>query len=118
MEEKNELYLLVLSILLGISVLKLTEVFQLAGQVKAMLTSLKTPGLSPAVVGVFVFVGGYIVFFVLVALAGYGIVQQLRIKEESATMVDLGPLVAMCVVALTVSYLVVFSVAMYGIVGH
>lgn len=117
MDQKNELYLLILSILLGISVLKLTEVFQLADQVRAMLQALKTPGLSATAIGVYLFIGGYIVFYILMALAGYGIVGQLRNPSTTIPLPDLGPLVAMCVVALTVSYLLVFSIAMYGIVN-
>lgn len=118
MEQRNELYLVVLSILLGISVLKLTEVFQLAEQVKNILLALKAPGLSATAVGVFLFIGGYIVFYILLALASYAIVEQLRNRAEAVTLPDLGPLVAMCVVALSVSYLLVFSVAIYGVVNQ
>ncbi len=117
MEQRNELYLIVLSLLLGISVLKLTEVFQLADQVQSLLHSLKNPGLSPTVVGVYFFIGGYVVFYILVSLAGYGIVEQLRNRSAVSEESDLGPLIAMCVVTLAFSYLLVFSVAMFGIVG-
>lgn len=119
MEQKNGLYLVVLSILLSVSVLKLTEVFQLGGQLKDVFLSLKTGGgLSVTVVSVYLFVAGYLIFFVLVALASYGIVRQLGSKSEAANHPDLGPLVGMCVAVLAVAYLMVFSVVIYGIVGR
>lgn len=113
--EKSDLYLLVLSILLGVSVLKLPELLLLADQIQDILLSLKSPGLSPTVVAVYFFTAGYIVFFFLVALAGYGVIERLRAEKPVA---DVGPLVGMCVVALAVSYLLVYSVSMYAILGN
>ena len=55
MDKRIDLYLVVLSILLGISVLKTTEVFQLAEQLKTVLNSSAKVGVSIAVVGVFFF---------------------------------------------------------------
>lgn len=116
MQQRNEMYLLVLSVLLGISVLKLTEVFQLADQLQDVLLALKTAGLTAPVLAVYLFVAGYIVFFSLTALAGYGIVNQFR--GATPPTHDLGPLIAGCVVALTVSYLLVYSIAMNSILGQ
>ena len=115
--EKNELYLVVLSILLGVSVLKLTELFQFGSQLKALFIAIKTPGLSVDVLGVYFFVGGYLIFFVLMALASYGIVIQLGSESKSADHPDLGQLVGMCVAVLAVTYVIVFSVVIYSIVS-
>ena len=117
MERRNELYLLVLSILLGVSVLKVTEVFQFAQQVKAFLSAPQMRGLSPTVVGVYFFVAGYFVFFVLVALSVYGIVQQLVAADHRDTR-DMGTLVGFSVLALAIAYLCVFAVAIYALAGQ
>lgn len=117
MEQKNELYLVVLSILLGVSVLKITEVFQFADQVKDLLANVTPEKLSATTVAVAFFIAGYFVFFVLTALASFGIVNQLR-SPSSAAITDLGPLVAMCVIALAISYLLVFAVSVFGILGR
>jgi len=116
MERRNELYLVVLSILLGISVLKLTEIFQLSGQLKSILSGQIKPGLSPAVIGIYLFIGGYIIFFVLVALSCVAIVRQLASGEVQNAQ-DLGPLVGLCILSLVISYLCVFAVAIYGLAG-
>lgn len=116
MERKNELYLLILSIILGISVLKLPEMFQLGHQIKDLYSSLTTTGLSIPVVGVFLFVSGYLIFFILVALASYGIVLQLGNKDDEK-LNDLGPLVGLCVVVLAVSYLSVFAVVVSSVIS-
>ena len=116
MARRNELYLLVLSILLGVSVLKLTEIFQFADQVKGILRALPSPGLTPTVVGVYLFVAGYFVFFLLVALSAYGIVQQLVLADQRDQR-DMGTLVAFSVLALAIAYLCVFAVAIYGLAG-
>lgn len=113
MQNKNELYLVVLSILLGISVLKLTEIFQLGDQLTNLLNDLKKPGLSISSIGVFLFVAGYMLFFILVGIASVGIVRQLSNKENNEN--DLGPLVGMCIVVLTISYLLVFGLIVHQI---
>jgi hypothetical protein len=117
-ESKNEIYLLILSILLGISVLKLTEVFELGKQLREMINSFPKQGLSITVVGVYFLIAGYLIFFVLLALTSYGIVDQLKNKSETTSHRDLGPLVGMCVGVLSISYLIAFCVVIYGIIGR
>jgi hypothetical protein len=117
MEQKNELYLVVLSILLGISVLKITEVFQFAEQVKSLLINVTPDKLSATTIAIAFFIAGYFIFFVLTALASFGIVNQLR-NPPPSEIVDMGPLVGMCVIALAISYLIVFAVCVFGILGR
>jgi hypothetical protein len=117
MQRNNELYLLVLSILLGISVLKITEVMQLGVQLREIVNEVKTSGLSVSGVGVFVFVGAYFVFFALMLLAVVAVVKALSAANTDSTQpFDLGPLIAMCVGSLVVAYLAAFSVAMHRMV--
>lgn len=118
MVRRNELYLLILSILLGISVLKLTEVFQFASQIKNTLNTINASGLSATHVGILLFIAGYLIFFLYVSLAGLNIVQQLINSPDSESLPDAGPLVAGSIIALTLTYLIVFAVAMYSIVGQ
>jgi hypothetical protein len=113
MKNKNELYLAVLSIMLGISVLKLTEIFQLGNQLTNLLNDLKKPGLSVITIGVFLFVSGHIIFFVLVSIASIGIVRQLSNRGNNKN--DLGSLVGMCIAILAISYLFVFGLIFYNI---
>jgi hypothetical protein len=113
MEKRNEFYLLILSILLGISVLKFTELFQLGTQLKEVLISIKAGVLSVQLLLVYFFIGSYIVFYLLVGLSAVGIVNQFRSTEPPEKKHDLGPLVAMCVGALTVSYLLAFSLIIH-----
>ena len=121
MNNRNELYLVVLSILLGITVLKLTEIFQLGDQLQELFNKLKikTPGVSVplsefiTILGIYFFIGGYLIFFTLMALASYGIVKQIGNSSESAKHPDLGPIVGMCIAVLSVTYVIAVSVVLY-----
>jgi len=115
MQTKNELYLVVLSILLGISVLKLTEIFQLGDQITNLLASVKKTGLSLNALGIYLFVAGYVLFFVLLAIASYGIIKQLSNTNNLEQNNDLGPLIGMCVIVLVISYLLVFGLIVHNI---
>jgi len=117
MEKRNDSYLLVLSILLGISVLKLTEVFQLAHEVENVLVKFKGATLSTTSVGVYLMIASYLVFFVLLVTTSFGVVRQMRLGPAE-TQDDVGPAIGMCVVSLTVAYAMVFSVAIYTTVGQ
>ena len=114
---KNELYLLVLSILLGISILKLPEVFQFASHLKDTL-KLYTTDFSVIHVIILISIAGYIIFFIYVTLAGYNIVQQLQNPDAQKSLPEAGPIIAGCIIALTVTYLLVFSVAIYSAIGR
>jgi len=54
--QQAERYLLILSILLGISVLKLTEVLTLGGTLKAILAETQLTGITSSAVGIFLVV--------------------------------------------------------------
>ena len=54
--QQAERYLLILSILLGISVLKLTEVLTLGGTLKATLAETQLTGITSSAVGIFLVV--------------------------------------------------------------
>lgn len=115
MEQRNDKLLLIISILLGISVLKLTEVFQLGEQIRSILFSKLNQDFSPITIGVFVFISGYIIFYSLVALVSFGIIRQLSMNNDNTSSPNLAPIVGMCVTSLTISYLAVFFVMIYGL---
>lgn len=117
MERRNDSYLLVLSILLGISVLRLTEVFLLAEQVKKVLLAFQGSTLSVISVGVYLMIASYLVFFTLLVAATFGVARQMQ-SDSDATPHDMGPAIGLCVVSLTVAYLMVFAVAIYTTVGQ
>lgn len=115
MKEKNELYLVVLSILLAVSMLKLTELFQLGLQLRNILDSCEATDISIQALSIFFFIAGYMLFLVLAGLAFYGIVRQISKGEAAETSQDLGPLVAACVVVLIISYFIAFGLVFYDL---
>lgn len=118
MDKRIDFYLVVLSILLGISVLKTTEVFQLAEQLKTVLNSSVRAGVSIAVIGVFFFTAAYLIFFALMGITIYMIVRQLQAGANAVETPALGTNVALCIGSLVVSYLIIFSLAIYGLAGQ
>jgi heme/copper-type cytochrome/quinol oxidase subunit 2 len=118
MDKRIDFYLVVLSILLGISVLKTTEVFQLAEQLKTVLNSSIKQGVSVALIGVFLFTAAYLIFFALMGITIYMIVRQLQAGEGAVASPALGTNVALCIGSLVVSYLIIFSLAIYGLAGQ
>jgi len=58
------------------------------------------------------------IFFLFVTLAGYNIVQQLLNSNAHRSHPEPGPIVALCIIALTVTYFLVFSVAIYSAIGR
>ncbi len=115
MKQKNELYLVVLSILFAFSMLKLTELFQLGLQLKVVLDNSKAEDISIQALSVFFFTAGYILFFVLAGLAFYGIIKQLGKDNLDETDPDLGPLIASCVIVLIISYSIAFGLVLYDL---
>ena len=113
-DDQGDRYLLVLSILLGISVLKLSEVLALGETIKVILADAEKNGLSSGAVGIFVVVGSYLVFFCLLLLAILGVARQIGGQQDSGTNY-VGQLVAMCVGALGVAYGSAFAFAIYGL---
>ena len=114
MENRNDILLLTLSILLGISVLKLTEVFQLCEQVKTILFVGDNHGFSLITIGVYTFISGYILFFILAAITSIGVTHHLLLNLKSSA--NLTQLLGYCIICLTISYLAVFSIAINGII--
>ncbi|MGQ0551709.1 MAG: hypothetical protein ACT4PU_00645 [Planctomycetota bacterium] len=112
-DQLGDRYLLVLSILLGISVLKLTEVMTLGGTLKAILAEAEMKGLTASAVGIFVVVGAYLVFFTLVLLAVLGVARQFG--DQAGQKMNAGELVAMSVGALGVAYATAFAFTIYGL---
>ena len=110
-EQQGDRYLLVLSILLGISVLKLTEVMALGTTLKAILADAQKTGLTASAVGVFVVVAAYLIFFVLVLLAVLSLARQMGGHDGEKT--NTGELVAMCVGALGIAYTAAFAFMIY-----
>lgn len=115
MKQKNELYLVVLSILLAVGMLKLTDLFQLGLQLKDVLDASEAPDISIQALSVFFFIAGYILFFVLAGLAFYGIVKQISKGDAAETDPDLGPLITACVVTLIISYFIAFGLVLYDL---
>jgi len=113
MKHKNELYLVVLSILLAASVLKSTEIFQLGDQLKDVLDPSKASHISIKTVLVFFFLSSYLLFFVLTGLATYGIVRQIAKANAAEADPDIGPLIVLCVIFLIFSHLIAFILIIY-----
>jgi len=111
--QQADRYLLILSILLGISVLKLNEVLTLGGTLKEILAEAQLSEISSSAVGIFLVVGTYFVFFALVLLSVLGVGRQLQ--DQNSSEGNIGTLVAMCVGALGVAYAAAFGFAIYGL---
>ena len=97
--------------------LKLPEIFQFSKLLKDTLDSYST-GFSLMHVSILVSIAGYIIFFIFVALASLNVVIQLQSSPSPENLPKPGPIVAGCVIALTITYLLVFSVAIYSSIGH
>ena len=118
MEQRNATYLLILSIILGVSVLKLTDIFVLGKYIHEILGTMST-GPSAPLVGVFVFICAYLVFFILVAITTYGIIVQLSMHSDAeGNNYDVGPAVALCVIMLVISYISAIIVVVYNIIAY
>lgn len=111
--QQAERYLLVLSILLGISVLKITEVLTLGGTLKAILADAQRTGFTSSAVGIFLVVAAYLVFFALVLLSVIGVGCQLR--GQPVPTGNVGKLIAMCIGALGIAYAGALSFTIYGL---
>lgn len=112
-DQQGDRYLLVLSILLGVSVLKLTEVMEFGGTLKKILAEAQRTGLTASAVGIFVVVGAYLVFFALVLLAVFSVARQMG--DHAGEKTNAGELVAMCVGALGIAYAAAFALTIYGL---
>jgi len=113
MEQRNSLYLAILSLLFSVSVLKLTELLQFGNQLKDLIK--RGSGLSITVLGSYVFVAGYLIFFIIASITSYGISRQLQRKSDYDQ--DLGALVGICILVLAVTYLLIFCIVIFSFLG-
>lgn len=112
-ERKRDLYLLVLSILLGISVMKLTEVITFGEQLKIILKEAAANGLTANVIGVYLFVSSYLLFFILMLFALVAVVAHDEKGHTEGNGKNVDTLVAMCLGALALAYGSAFAFAIY-----
>lgn len=118
MKDKNEFYLIALSVLLASSLLKSTEVFQLGGQLKEVLFPTvvghaQPPHITIKAVGVYLFMACFILFFAFSGFTVSGIVLQMQRAGNPQTPVerkDLGWLVIAAVWLLIGSHIIAFFI--------
>jgi hypothetical protein len=111
MKDKNEFYLVALSILLASSLLKSTEIFQLGGQLKEVLF-IEPTHITAKIVGAYLFIASFILFFFFAGLTISGAVRQISNSGKTEANVaarDLGPLVNISVWLLIASHLIAFG---------
>jgi hypothetical protein len=111
MKEKNEFYLVALSILLASSLLKSTEIFQLGGQLKDVVF-IEPTHITTKIVGAYCFLASFILFFFFAGLTISGAVWQMSKDDNGgppAKPRDLGPLVYISVWLLIISHLIAFG---------
>jgi len=108
MKDKNEFYLVVVSILLASSLLKSTEIFQLGGQLNNVLFS-EPSNISIKVIGAYLFLATFFLFFFFAGMTMYGLVWQISKAESIQNPPDLGMLVNISIILLISSHLIAFA---------
>lgn len=113
-QEKGEVYLLIMSILLGVSFLKLTEVFELGSELKRMIELDSGGGLTVTIAGIFVLICAYVVYFFYLFISTYAVYRYYNMPTASNTS-KIGSLIGKCIFSLALLYIVAFFLAINGI---